>query len=162
MGHHCKETGFPDDSRNDEGAVLHVSRIIRWNVRAGKISEAIAERLPVSATAMRWGEEIYFDVPAKMANTRPTREVRIGDIAYWPEGPCVCIFFGKTPASKREEPRPASDVTIIGSTDASVTLLRSIVVGKAVPSPWSWRIARHNTFRVTSNVKHVTYASLAH
>ena len=90
------------------------------------IGQKIIERLPIQATVMRWGEEIYFDVPVKMANTNPTREVKIGDIGYWPDGPCLCIFFGRTPASKGREPRPASDVTIIGHTDAPVTLLRSI------------------------------------
>ena len=96
------------------------------------ISRKIIECLPVQARVMRWGEEIYFDVPVKVANTKPTREVRVGDIAYWPEGPCLCIFFGKTPASTDQEPRPASDVTVIGYTDAPVALLRSIKEGAAI------------------------------
>jgi len=96
------------------------------------ISRKIFEGLPIQATVMRWGEEIYFDVPLKMANTTPTREVRVGDIGYWPDGPCLCIFFGKTPASKDQEPRPASDVTIIGHTNAPVALLRSVNEGTAI------------------------------
>ena len=96
------------------------------------ISQKIIGCLPIQATVMRWGDEIYFDVPVKMANTQPTRNVNVGDIAYWPEGPCVCIFFGKTPASKGDEPRPASDVTIIGHTDAPVPLLRSITESTAI------------------------------
>ncbi len=81
---------------------------------------------------MRWGDEIYFNVPVQMANTKPTREVSVGDIAYWPDGPCLCVFFGKTPASKDQEPRPASDVTIIGHTDAPVALLRSVKEGTTI------------------------------
>ncbi len=90
------------------------------------ISQKVIECLPIQATVMRWGEEIYFDVPVKMANMKPTREVKVGDIAYWSDGPCLCVFFGKTPASTNQEPRPASDVTIIGHTDASPELLRTI------------------------------------
>ena len=90
------------------------------------ISQKIIGCLPIQATVMRWGEEIYFDVPVKIANTKPTREVKVGDIAYWPEGPCLCIFFGKTPASKTNEPRPASEVTVIGHTSAPADLLRSV------------------------------------
>ena len=90
------------------------------------IAQAIVRRLPISSQANRWGEEIYFDVPVKMANMKPTREVKVGDIAYWSDGPCLCVFFGKTPASTNQEPRPASDVTIIGHTDASPELLRTI------------------------------------
>ena len=96
------------------------------------ISKQIIGCLPIQATVMRWGDEIYFDVPAKTANTKPTRKVSVGDIAYWPEGPCLCIFFGKTPASKGDEPRPASDVTIIGHTDAPVALLRAIKESTAI------------------------------
>ena len=96
------------------------------------ITLALMERLPITSTVNRWGDEIYFDVPVKMKNTEPTREVTVGDIAYWPDGPCLCIFFGKTPASKGSEPRPASDVTIVGHTDAPVSLLRSIEEGTSI------------------------------
>ncbi len=90
------------------------------------IGAAIGKALPITATAMRWGDEIYFDVPVKMHNTRPTRDVEIGDIGYWPDGPSLCIFFGKTPASRDKQPRAGSDVTVVGHTDASPALLRSI------------------------------------
>lgn len=101
-------------------------------LREGPIAQALRERLPLTATAQRWGDEIYFDVPVTMKNTTPTREVKVGDIAYWPDGPSLCIFFGKTPASKGNEPRPASDVTIIGHTDADPALLRSITAGTCI------------------------------
>ena len=90
------------------------------------IARAIFKGVPISSEIERWGDELYFDVPVKMKNTAPTREVKVGDIAYWPDGPSLCIFFGKTPASKTNEPRPASDVTIVGHTDAPVELLRAI------------------------------------
>ena len=96
------------------------------------IVTAINQQLPISSVVKRWGEEIYFDAPVKIANTAPTLEVKVGDIAYWPEGPCLCIFFGKTPASQRDEPRPASEVTIVGHTDASTALLRSIREGTRI------------------------------
>lgn len=96
------------------------------------MAQTIVQRLPIASTVMRWGDEIYFDVPVTVANTQPTREVTVGDIAYWPDGPCLCIFFGKTPASKANEPRPASDVTIVGHTDAPPEALRAIPEGTAI------------------------------
>ena len=96
------------------------------------IGAAIGKALPIASTVMRWGDEIYFDVPVKMKNTKPTRDVRVGDIGYLPDGPCLCIFFGKTPASKADEPRPASDVTVVGRTDAPVDVLRAIKEGTAI------------------------------
>ena len=96
------------------------------------VAVAILKALPLASTVQRWGDEIYFDVPVKLANTEPTLDVKVGDIAYWPDGPCLCIFFGKTPASKADEPRPASDVTIIGRTDAAPALLRTVVEGARI------------------------------
>lgn len=96
------------------------------------IAKAIAQKLPIASTVMRWGEELYFDAPVKMRNTKPTREVKVGDIGYWPEGPSLCIFFGKTPASNGNEPRPASDITIVGHTDAPVELLRAVAEGTSI------------------------------
>ena len=98
----------------------------------GAIARAILARLPIESVAQRWGEEIYFDVPVKMGNTAPTLDVKVGDVAYWPDGPCLCIFFGKTPASKGNEPRPASEVTVIGRTDAGPVLLRSVKDGATI------------------------------
>jgi hypothetical protein len=93
---------------------------------------ALLKSLPLTSTVQRWGDEIYFDVPVKMANAKPTVEVEVGDIAFWPEGPCLCIFFGKTPASLGREPRPASEVTIIGHTEAPAELLRTVKAGTAI------------------------------
>jgi hypothetical protein len=124
----------------DDGMVASAEKMTRVRVRAAggvvevrlhdnAIAKAITQRLPMSATVRRWGDEIYFDVPLKLPNERPTRAVKVGDLAYWPDGPCLCIFFGKTPASTGREPRPASDVTIVGHTDVSPARLRSIVDG---------------------------------
>lgn len=96
------------------------------------VAGAILKALPLTSTGQRWGDEIYFDIPVRTASTAPTTTVRVGDIAYWPDGPCLCVFFGKTPASKADEPRPASDVTIVGHTDAPVALLRSLMEGAAI------------------------------
>ncbi len=97
-----------------------------------EIARAIRKTLPISSPVNCWGDEVYFDVPVKMANTRPTLDVEVGDIAYWPEGPCLCIFFGKTPASTSRKPRPASPVTIVGHTQAPVSLLRTIAEGSTI------------------------------
>ena len=96
------------------------------------IAEALIQRLPFASTLQRWGDEIYFDIPVAAPNFLPTRQVAVGDIAYWPDGPCLCIFFGQTPASLAREPRPASDVTVLGHTDAPPDLLRLIEGGQII------------------------------
>ena len=70
--------------------------------------------LPISSEVNVWGEEIYFEIPV-MTGLEDAREtVELGDIAYWPQGNALCIFFGRTPVSEGDEIRPISPVNIIG------------------------------------------------
>jgi hypothetical protein len=96
--------------------------------------KAIYEALPLEAYVRTWGEEIYFEVPVKLklekwAKTR----VRVGDLAYWPDGPAVCIFFGPTPATYGQEPVAASAVNVFGRLKAvDKKSLRKILRGDIV------------------------------
>ena len=132
MGRVSKDVS-PDSQPTSQRVVLRAGPISFSGMFSDKaISRALLQQLPISSTVNRWGDEIYFEVPVKMRNVQPTMDVKVGDIAYWPEGPCLCIFFGRTPASQRGEPRPASEVTIIGHTDTSVEHLRSITEGMKI------------------------------
>lgn len=78
-------------------------------------AKAIYNALPMEGAANRWGDEIYFVIPVNLKLEDDAKEiVEIGDIAYWPEGSCFCIFFGRTPASKGNEIRAASKVNVFG------------------------------------------------
>ena len=78
-------------------------------------AKAIYEALPFDGAASRWGDEIYFAIPVIIkAEKSATENVEEGDIAYWPEGRCFCVFFGKTPASTENQIRAASKVNVFG------------------------------------------------
>jgi hypothetical protein len=77
-------------------------------------AEKIWEILPINAEANRWGEEIYFSIPLKLAEENAKEVVEEGDLAFWPSGSGFCIFFGPTPVSKPGEIRPASAVNFFG------------------------------------------------
>src|SRR3989344_411179 len=78
-------------------------------------ANAIYNALPMEGAANRWGDEIYFVIPVNLKLEDDAKEiVEIGDIAYWPEGSCFCIFFGRTPASKGNDIRAASKVNVFG------------------------------------------------
>ena len=40
--------------------------------------------------------------------------VDLNDVAYWPTGKAICLFYGPTPIGKPGEITPASPVNIIG------------------------------------------------
>ena len=72
------------------------------------------ESLPIEAEVNTWGEEIYFETPLELPQEKLQETVEIGDVAYWPRGRALCIFFGPTPISGPGEIRPYSPVTVIG------------------------------------------------
>ncbi len=81
------------------------------------IAEQIYKILPKESIVQRWGEEIYFQLPLKAKNELSTLDVEVGDVAWWPDGSCLCIFFGKTPISDSSKPKPYSEVTIVGKIE---------------------------------------------
>src|SRR3989338_1237560 len=88
---------------------------IEANLENTKTAKAVYNALPLDGAASRWGNEIYFAIPVSLkAEKGATENVEEGDIAYWPEGRCFCVFFGKTPASSGNQIRAASKVSIFG------------------------------------------------
>ena len=80
-----------------------------------KTAQSIWDALPIEGSNNLWGEEIYFGIPVKAGQEKGAREiVSAGELGYWPPGNAFCIFFGRTPASRGDEIRAASAVSIIG------------------------------------------------
>lgn len=92
---------------------------LRAQLEDSPLARALCARLPFSAPARVWGGEVYFSAPfenaASLAAGLAVRDcVDPGDVAYWLEGRCVCLFFDKTPISTGNEIRAASDVVVLG------------------------------------------------
>jgi hypothetical protein len=78
-------------------------------------SHALLSRLPLELEMSRWGDEYYGNCGVSVATTPDAREeMGIGELALWPPGQALCVFFGPTPASVGDEPRAASPVIPIG------------------------------------------------
>lgn len=93
----------------------------------------IFENLPFTSNVSRWGKEIYFNMGFKVSPEGATMDVEAGDIAYWPQGKSLCIFYGPTPLSEEEnKPVPASPVVIVGKTDAQAVRLDQIKLGALI------------------------------
>jgi len=92
----------------------------------------LLEILPISARVNLWGDEIYFSIPLDTGLENGKEVVALGDIAYWPQGKAMCIFFGKTPVSEGEEIRPISPVNIIGRIEGEPKLLGKVKQGKKI------------------------------
>jgi hypothetical protein len=94
---------------------------------------SIAAALPLEARVMTWGEEVYFEVPVKVAREKGARAVVTpGEIAYWPDGHCIAIGFGRTPISQGDETRLASPCNIFANALGDVKALGAIKAGARV------------------------------
>ncbi len=96
------------------------------------LAALISDNLPLSGNASTWGEEIYFTVPVKAEIQKPVEYVEKGDIAYWPQGPAFCIFFGETPISSGGKIIPAGPVEVIGRVSSGFEALAEIKAGSGI------------------------------
>ncbi|MBO54455.1 MAG: hypothetical protein CL886_02225 [Dehalococcoidia bacterium] len=89
-------------------------------------ANAVVSVFPFSSSFNTWGDEIYFPIPIELDITNGQEVVLEGDIAYWPPGNALCIFYGQTPASRDGEIRAASEVSVIGSIQGDIQVLKSV------------------------------------
>jgi hypothetical protein len=104
-------------------------------------ARAVWQALPIEATAETWGEEIYFGIPVSLTESGARAVVERGDVAYWPPGRAFCVFFGRTPASRGEEIRPASPVNVCGRLDGDPAEFGKVHAGMPVRLERAERIA---------------------
>jgi hypothetical protein len=84
-------------------------------------ARAVADALPLSARMSRWGDEYYGSVDLDIPDDGSGRDLMtVGEIAWWPPGKALCVFFGRTPASTDERPRAASAVLPVGRVTAGL------------------------------------------
>ena len=91
-------------------------------------AQAIAAQLPTTVRMSRWGDEYYGSIgDVNVGEASDARDLmEIGELAYWPPGSALCIFFGPTPASTGAEPRAASPVNPVGRVASDPAPLKSM------------------------------------
>lgn len=100
-----------------------------WNTKT--INE-ILKNLPKKSRANRWGDEIYFSVGIKVKEENSRVDMEVGEVAYWPPGEALCIFFGPTPVSITNKPKAYSPVNPIGIVKEGMEILYKIRGGEEV------------------------------
>ncbi|MHA1131631.1 MAG: cyclophilin-like family protein, partial [Candidatus Helarchaeota archaeon] len=102
---------------------------------------AITQSLPMKYDVILQcrGDEIFFFLPdtdllRNIGYENAKSELEIGDVAFWPRDPAVCIFFGRTPLSKTGENKPVAmePVNVFGKIVQNMELLSRLEVGDLI------------------------------
>ena len=102
-----------------------------------KTVDAILNYIPMKyeVPIQVWGEEVFFYLQdsLKSIGTENTQiELEIGDVAFWPRDPACCLFFGKTPLSKGENPVAAEPVNVFGKIIQGMEILPKLSNGDLI------------------------------
>ena len=104
-------------------------------LRSTNTANVIKNNLPFKSIVKTWGEEIYFEVPItqNISLEKDAKDIiNLGEIAYWVEGKCIAIGYGKTPISQNSEIRLAAKTNIWGDAIIDINKLRKIKDGDEV------------------------------
>jgi hypothetical protein len=105
---------------------------IRGNTLTAQLYEnntakALYNMLPIDISMSRWGDEYYGDCGLDVQLEKDARaEMQVGELAIWPQGNALCIFFGPTPASRKDEPQAISPVNPIARIEGDIALLKGL------------------------------------
>jgi len=90
-------------------------------------AEKLKLLLPLEFSMSRWGDEYYGECGIEMELSQDARDVlEVGELAVWPTGKALCIFFGPTPVSKGSEPRAVSPVNPVGKLIGDKEVLKKL------------------------------------
>ena len=104
-------------------------------LRSTNTANAIKNILPFKSIVKTWGDEIYFEIPIKKnidLESDAKDVINLGEIAYWIDGKCIAIGYGKTPISQNNEIRLAAKTNIWGDAVLDVKELRKIRDGDEI------------------------------
>ncbi|MHA1367581.1 MAG: cyclophilin-like fold protein [Candidatus Heimdallarchaeota archaeon] len=88
-----------------------------YRVKAPRSVEDVYYALPVSGRAKIYeNAELYFLIDIQVKAEHPTFDVTEGDIAYWPMGKAICVFWDKV--------KPYSEVNIMGKITKNLDVFK--------------------------------------
>jgi hypothetical protein len=118
--------------------------VIRWGdlrlraaLRDTPTARAVWDALPIEARARRWGDEVYFELPADApleatVEDDASQVVPAGSLCLWCEAAIVAVPFGPTPISLANECRLAAAVNVFGAVEGEARALAAVAPGDAL------------------------------
>ena len=96
-------------------------------------AKAFAAALPVTSSALTWGEEVYFATPVSAKLEADAQQVvEPGTVCFWTEGDALALPYGRTPISTDERPKLASRCNVLGRLEGNPKGLAKIRSGDKI------------------------------
>ena len=97
-------------------------------------AKAIAAALPITSSALTWGEEVYFRCAGRSEARSEMRApwLRPAKSPIGLKGPAIALGFGRTPISQGNETRLASPCNIFAKALGDVKALGKVKAGTKV------------------------------
>lgn len=103
------------------------------NLRETSSVKQLVAALPCEAGACTWGDEVYFELPVKLAlEADALQVVEPGTVCFWVQGGALALPFGPTPVSKGDECRLVTRCNVLGKIEGDPRRLASIKAGSTV------------------------------
>ena len=98
--------------------------LIPLKLRSTNTASVIKEKLPLTGRGHKWGKEFYFNTLLDIKLENDARYViKMGEIAFWPNGRAIAIGYGPTPISINKEIRLADKCNIWADTEYNLSEL---------------------------------------
>ena len=103
------------------------------NLRETPSVNQLVKVLPCEASASTWGEEVYFELPLKLALEPDAQQVvEPGTVCFWVEGHSLALPFGPTPASNGKESRLVTRCNVLGNIVGDARELKRVKAGTPI------------------------------
>jgi len=97
-----------------------------------RTAEIVIDSLPIEGEAIRWGDEFYFTTALEIPEEHGRQDVEVGEVAFWPAGKAIAVFFGRTPVSVSDKPRAYENVNVFGKLEGDARSLVKVLSGERV------------------------------
>lgn len=97
-----------------------------------RTAEIVIDNMPIEGEAVRWGDEFYFATVLEIPEENGRQDIEVGEVAFWPAGKAITVFFGRTPVSVSDKPRAYENVNVFGKLEGDAKSLGKVLSGDRV------------------------------
>jgi hypothetical protein len=103
------------------------------NLRETSSVEQLVAVLPCETSAQTWGEEVYFELPVRIApETDALQVVEPGTVCFWVQGNSLALPYGPTPVSIGDECRLVTRCNVLGKIEGDPRRLARVKPGVSI------------------------------